>query len=175
MSQESYRIGLSMEIDELVFQGYIDSGVGRYVELHVPGRDELAHAPADWPTVLCKGSLNVRVPPEGFPEALRERSIAPAVSSLDLGFFAPAFEIEQAQFGNNRLTPTPAMPRRGAAQVWRAVLATGVHHIRCWVLRRFGAGVGDQLEILSDVHLRTEFGCADGQSAQVRLQGRWKV
>ena len=33
----------------------------------MPGRDQISQAPADWPLILFKGSLNVRVEPNGYP------------------------------------------------------------------------------------------------------------
>jgi len=52
-------------MDELVFQGVVGSGVGRHVDLHVPGREALTHAHCDWPLTLQPGSLNIRI--DGYP------------------------------------------------------------------------------------------------------------
>jgi hypothetical protein len=92
------------------------------------------------------------------------------VQSLDLRPFPPAFEIAQHEFGNNMLKPLPNMLHRGSAQVWRAVLGTQSHEHRCWVLRRYGSGVAEQLELLSDVHMRSAFQLVTGQSVVVTLE-----
>ena len=145
-------------------------GVGRHVELHVPGRNEISQAPADWPVTLQKGSLNVRISPKGYPSILRELGLPERVQSLDKRPFAPTFEIAQHEFGNNQLRAEPTMPNKGSAQVWRATLTVGAHNHRCWVLRRYGSGVGEQLELLSDVHLRTTYKLTNGQQAAVTLE-----
>ena len=156
-------------MESIAFEGKIDSGVGRHVELQVPGRDELPQAPKDWPSVLCKGSLNVRIKPEGYPELFEELGLPKTTKSLDQRPIKCSFEIGQSEFGNNKLAPMDAMPHRGSAQVWCAVLTITDQDIACWVLRRYGSGLRDQLEIVSDVHLRTEYGLTDGLEVQVCL------
>jgi hypothetical protein len=156
-------------MDSIAFQGKIGSGVGRHVELWVPGRDELPQAPKDWPTSLCKGSLNVRIDPHGYPDLFEVLGLPHNAKSLDRKPIECTFEIGQSEFGNNKLVPTEEMPHRGSAQVWRAALGTTREGIACWVLRRYGSGLQDQLEIVSDVHLRTEYGLADGQEVEVCL------
>jgi len=138
-------------------RGKIISGCGRHVELHVPGYHDLPQAPADWPDVLCAGSLNIAVARE-------------IITAIDAGgFMEPTFEIEQWQFGNNLLTPTEDMPRRGAGRVWRAILESGGHSIGCWVLRRYGSRMGKALEIVAGDHLRAHHQLHDGQAAVVRF------
>lgn len=157
-------------MDPLTFEGIITSGVGRYIELHVPGREEIVQAPGDWPKVLCKGSLNVRIVPEGYPPLFSECGHPNTVRSLDTKCFPCSFMIGHDEFGNNQLRPIPSTPKRGSAQVWRAVLKTNGYSIDCWVLRRFGSGLSDQLELLSEKHMRSEYGLEDGERATIVLQ-----
>jgi CTP-dependent riboflavin kinase len=163
-------VGRQILMEPIVFKGCIVKGVGRYVELHVPGRNEIRQAPSDWPEVLCKGSLNVRIAPDGYPPLFKETGLQDSTKSLDVKCYPCVFEIAQHEFGNNKLTPGPAMPKRGSAQVWRAVLTANGHNIECWVLRRYGSGLADQLELLSDKHLRTEYGLEDGQKAIIAFR-----
>lgn len=159
-------------MSELVFEGFITKGIGRHSELGVPGRSALPTAPADWPEVLCPGSLNVRI--HKYPEAFDDRGIKRATTALDAAQFIPEFEIPREMLANNRLGPKPRVPRGGDAQVWRAVLEvieTG-EKLNCWVLRRFGSGLADQLELVSEEKLRDR-GIQDRQRVNVVLQGRW--
>jgi hypothetical protein len=156
-------------LDTLIFHGVIAKGVGKYAELHVPGKNEIDQVPADWPLVLCKGSLNVRVNPSGYPAFFATRGLPNKVSSLDQNCFPSCFQIAHDRFGNNQLRPTTTDPRRGTAQVWRASLDANGHHIACWVLRRYGSALVDVLELLSDKHLRQKYGLADDQHAIVTL------
>jgi len=138
-------------------EGTITSGCGRHAELHVPGYHDIPQATADWPTVVCPGSLNIAVDPN-------------VINAIEEGKFpSPTFEIEQGQFGNNRLTPTETMPRRGVGRVWRALLESNGHSIGCWVLRRYGSRMSKALEIVSEEHLRTRCQLKDGQAAVVRF------
>ena len=142
----------------LEFKGQITTGVGRYSNMVIPGREELPEAPADWPTKLCPGSFNVVIDeyPKGFtPPAGRSGG----VYKLDDGSYAPEFVIPGQLIVNNGLkyNGEPA-----SAQVWRARLhvVSRSEDIDCWVLRRFGSNVGsggipgNVLEIVSEDHLR---------------------
>jgi hypothetical protein len=157
-------------MNSISFSGVIGDGVGKYVELHVPGREEISQAPSDWPVTLQKGSLNVRIAPEGYPRLFATLGLPNSVRSLDLRPFPSAFEIAQDEFGNNMLKPEPGLPHKGSAQVWRAILAWHAHEHRCWVLRRYGSGVREQLELLSDLHMRSAFQLVTGQSVIVTLE-----
>ena len=153
----------------MVFQGVIAEGIGKYADLHVPGKHQIGQAPADWPVVLCKGSLNVRVNPDGYPAFFAMRALPNKVATLDQHCFPSCFEIAYNQFGNNQLRPTAADTRRGSAQVWRARLEANGHQVSCWVLRRYGSALVDVLEVLSDRHLRQTYGLANNQHAIVTL------
>jgi hypothetical protein len=161
---------LTLSMNSISFSGEIGDGVGKYVELHVPGREELTQAPSDWPVTLQKGSLNVRIAALGYPPLFAALGLPNRVRSLDLRPFPSAFEIAQHEFGNNRLKAEPSMPHKGSAQVWRAILATQGDKHPCWVLRRYGSGVGEQLELLSERHMRSAFQLATGQPVIVALQ-----
>ncbi len=148
-------------------------GVGQHFTLLVPGRSALSSAPVDWPEALYPGSLNVRI--DEYPDGFRQHGLTNRVIELDRGWFAPEFEILRGQFGNNRLEPRPGVPRGGDAQVWRATLSlpgTGTRQ-ECWVLRRFGSQVGEQLEFVAGRRLRGA-GIEEGTRVRALLQGTWR-
>jgi len=163
-------------MDVLTFRGYIGSGVGRYSEMTIPGRAALPDAPNDWPETLQSGSLNVKIASDGYPNELLSRCNGELVQKLDSQVFCPTFEIPRNAIQNNKLKPEPDQPRRGDAQVWRAALLVPDRQVPfdCWVLRRFGSRVKEQLEIVSDKHLRTELGLVDGANVVVHLYGTWE-
>lgn len=157
-------------MSDFSFRGTIADGIGKFVQLHVPGRAELANAPADWPDVLEKGSLNVKIASDGYPQKFVEGGLPNTTKSLDQRPCPAAFEIAQNQFGNNRLEATHQMPHRGSAQVWRAVLHTDAEVYPCWVLRRYGSGLHDQLELLSHEKIRDALNLQNGQPVVVVFQ-----
>ena len=154
----------------ITLRGVITDGVGKHVELHVPGRNEISQAPDDWPVTLQQGSLNVRIESGRYPSLFASAGLPVLVKSLDARPFPAAFEIAQDELGNNRLVPTPQMPHRGSAQVWRASLVVRGERHPCWVLRRFGSGVGEQLELLSHLHMRSSFKLVNGEQVEVVMQ-----
>jgi hypothetical protein len=159
--------------DSLVFKGTVINGRGGHAELGVPGRHELPSAPEDWPESFFAGSLNVLV--SHYPIEFTSRGLRHSVKVLDTARFDPAFTIPQSQMRNNKLTPTPAMPHRGTAQVWRAMLTANDQTTRCWVLRRIGSGLDCELELVSGEGLRASLGLdrALEWSAQVTMWGHW--
>ena len=97
---------------------------------------------------------------------------------LDTGRFAPEFEIGRDQFESNLLHPRDGVPRGGDAQVWRAHVMIARHVMSepsCWVLRRFGSRVGEQLELVSSVQLRDVYGLKKGTEIIVRMLGTWRT
>jgi len=161
-------------MDELKFAGNIINGIGKHVELFVPGRNDIPTAPDDWPAKLFPGSLNVRI--VEWPEEFVSHNLAPSAKVLDTAGFAPALTIPQNLMGNNQLTPIAAMPHKGTAQVWRATLEIADQELFCWVLRRFGSGLSMDLELVSDIGIRTKFGLTKDREwpAIVRMYGQWQ-
>jgi len=157
-------------VTTISFRGVITNGVGKHVELHVPGRNEISHAPHDWPVTLHEGSLNVRIVPGGYPSLFATLGLPEMIRSLDTKAFPSDFEIAHHEFGNNRLGPVPDMPHKGSAQVWRATLLANGRNHQCWVLRRYGSGVGEQLELVSHLHMRSAFHLTNGQEIVVTLE-----
>lgn len=159
-------------MNALVFAGRVATGIGRHANLVVPGCSALKRAVNGWPAALHPGSLNVRV--NVFPSELAEHGLPDEVAALDSGLFAPAFEIFRDEFQNNRLLATRDNARCGDAQVWRAVIDTqGRQVTHCWVLRRFGSRVGNQLEFVAGRRLRDE-GLSDDQPVSAVLFGNWR-
>lgn len=158
-------------MDALLFAGRVATGIGCHSNLVVPGGGALKQGANGWPLLLHPGSLNIRV--DVFPPQLGEHGLPDEVSALDSGLFAPAFEILRDEFGNNKLRASRDNARRGDAQVWRAKIDTQGHEIAdCWVLRRFGSRVGNQLEFVANRRLRDE-GLSDDQPVSAVLFGHW--
>jgi hypothetical protein len=165
--------GVGVVMDELIFIGNVVNGIGKHVELVVPGRDEISCAPADWPERLCPGSLNLLV--SVYPLQFAVRRIAETTKSLDISGFLPAFTIARAAMKNNKLTPLPDMPVRGAAQVWQAMLEANAQTHPCWVLRRFGSGLDKAIELVSEMKLRDKLSLPREKNwpAKVIMRGAW--
>lgn len=159
--------------DELVFIGCVASGIGCHSSLDIPGREGITGEHNDWPLRLYPGSLNIMV--SGYPAQLAGMGLKSEVAVLDQGLFVPAFVIPGTALSNNKLRPRQLEPKRGDAQVWRAFISKYGHavFVKCWALRRFGSGVGEQLELVSDERLR-DHGFQDGDLVAVSLYGRWK-
>jgi hypothetical protein len=158
----------------LEFAGNVVNGIGKHSELFIPGRSELPECPLDWPEKLFPGSLNVRI--SKYPNEFASRGLPPFATALDVAGFEPQFTIEQHLILENKLTATQAMPRRGEAQIWRALLIAPNHEVGCWILRRFGSALKDQIELVSSIGLRNELGLASDREwpVVVRMFGRWR-
>ena len=150
----------------LTFGGRIVSGVGEYSKMVIPGSRDLTNAPPDWPDELCRGSLNILIDeyPQGFKPP-KER--VGGVYKLDDQTFHCAFVIPGDLIANNELM---YKGRPSSAQVWRVSLEVPEKglSIDCWILRRMGSNVGYQipgnvLEVVSDIHFKSEFELQDGQ------------
>ena len=165
----------SREMHKIVFKGSIVNGRGGHTELYVPGKKELQDSHPDWPIKLCSGSLNIKINNDGYPKEFKTNGLAETVKSLDAALFKAAFEIKQDQFGNNMLKATEAMPNRGAAQIWKSTLKINYSTIPCWALRRFGSGLAQELEVVSDVNIRNEHGLTKDKNwpCKIELYGKW--
>ena len=150
----------------LEFRGRIVSGIGQYSLMVIPGKGNLTDAAPDWPDQLYRGSLNILIDeyPDGFKPP---QGRAEGAYRLDDQTFRCAFVIRGDLIVNNKL---PYQGKPAPAQVWKAKLnLLGTETIiDCWVLRRMGSNAGDKiggnvLEIVSDSHLRSEFGLQDEQ------------
>jgi CTP-dependent riboflavin kinase len=161
-------------MNDLKFAGKIVNGIGKHAELVIPGCNILPMAPADWPEQLYPGSLNLSV--SQYPDEFTARGLQPSTKALDMAGFEPEFTIRQNLMLNNRLTATETMPNRGTAQVWRASLKVIDREVSCWVLRRFGSTLANQIELISPIGLRGELGLSHEQewSAVVTMFGRWQ-
>ncbi len=163
-------------MDELKFFGVICDGKRQFSTLGIPGRGGLSHAPDDWPDQLYPGSLNIQLRAGGYPDAFGERGLASSVESLDSELFQPSFEIPRDQLANNLLLPRQGVPRGGDAQVWRAVLhrvTDPCAAVVCWLFRRFGSSVGEQLELVSGERLKDR-GFPNCTEVTVHVLGRWR-
>lgn len=160
-------------MDEIIFIGDVVNGIGKHVELVVPGRNEISGAPADWPERLCPGSLNLLV--SAYPAEFAARRVSESTKSLDIVGFLPAFTIPRTAMKNNKLTPLRETPNRGAAQVWRATLDVNGQAYACWVLRRFGSGLDKVIELVSEMKLSDKLSLQREKNWPARLimRGTW--
>lgn len=91
---------------KLEFIGTVRSNPGNLTEVTVlPGRDRLFLAPADWPTKLAPGTLNIVVNEDGFPEGFAEIGKGDGLQKLDEGRFRPGLVIPQRKIAGNTLKP----------------------------------------------------------------------
>ena len=163
---------------QLVFMCCVQRGIGCHANLKIPGRHELRDAPGDWPRHLCPGSLNCLIRDDGYPADFERLGKAEGIAKFDEGLFAPEFVIPQASIGNNTLEPTSILPKKGTAQVWRAVLRAVISgkEERCWMLRRIGSSIKRQVELVSSVRLRDVLALNDGDPVAVTItEGRKSI
>jgi len=153
----------------------IVNGIGRHSDLVVPGRVEFDCASADWPERFFAGSLNVRI--LRYPDEFLRHGLRLSMDALDSGVFEPAFTIPHSQMLSNKLTPVPHNRDRGNAQVWRASLSANNLSLVCWVLRRIGSQLKQQIELISQVGMRTELGADTSRDwpAIVTMHGQWRA
>lgn len=136
----------------------------------VPGRGELFVAPEDWPDRLVPGTLNIEI--DDFPKDLDGIGEGDGLKKLDKGKFRAALIIPQRKIAGNTIKPTQDQPTRGFAQVWRAelhVLATG-QATQCWMLRRIGSSIAQQIELVADQNLRKALNLGDGAKVKVTIR-----
>lgn len=163
------------KMDQLEFAGSVVNGIGRHSELVIPGRLKIPGCPNDWPEELFPGSLNVLV--TRYPDEFVSRGFPPVVTTLDVAGFEPQFSIARHLMHNNTLVATPAMPRRGDAQVWMASLVASEQEVRCWVLRRIGSALREQIELVSNVKLRDNLNLSRERRwpVVVKMFGYWRT
>jgi hypothetical protein len=163
-------------MDKLYFTGTVISGCGQYSELEFPDKIKIEGASEDWPQSLLRGSLNIRINEDGYPEEFSRLGYQNNIKMLDKIGFQPEFIIPGQLIKNNKLLPTPEYPNRGSVQVWRAVL-TNKHseeYIHCWVVRRFGSGLFRDIELVSDTCLRKKLKLENENNVVVCMFGQWE-
>jgi hypothetical protein len=157
---------------KLDFTGTVRSNKGRFAnEMVVPGRDDLLLSPADWPTRLAPGTLNIQVNDDGFPAGFEGIGKGDGFKKLDDGSFKPVLVIPARKIAGNTLKPDADHPTRGFAQVWRAnlqVIATG-EEAKCWMLRRIGSSIARQIELVAQEYLRRGLSLSDGMPVRVTV------
>ena len=150
--------------NSLVFNCVVSSGIGMYSELEFPTHPL-------WPAEMHAGSLNANILPEGFPKPLDKMGEGWGVQKLDNKKFSALFNIAQNDIGNNMLTPSKNNPERGTAQIWECTVsaANTSTEFNAWAVRRIGSAYSDVIEIMSDKHLRNEYGLENGTEITVKL------
>jgi len=162
-------------MDKVYFEGTVISGISKYSELEFPDKTKIKEAPDDWPQHLVKGSLNICIDEDGYPEEFSNLGHQNDTSILDKTQFQPEFIIPGNLIKNNKLVPSQECHNRGNAQVWRATLTKKCSgdSTNCWVVRRFGSTIYRDLEIVSDIHLRNHFKLENGDRVIVLMFGQW--
>lgn len=154
------------------FRGKVRSGKGKHNQMVIPGRDSLAHPSAHWPDRFFPGSLNIGIPPDGYPNGFRDPDNGGmGVAALDQGIPKPLLVLPWDKIENNGLRPKPGKPTRGTGHFWRAILtvvATG-RSTGCWIFRRIDSTINRQLEIISESPLRSALSLDDGTEVLVDL------
>lgn len=157
-------------MNRLIFTGKISKGAGKHKELGVPGKGKIHQAPEDWPELLFEGSLNIKINANGYPVEFSHLNIPLSTKSLDIVHFKPVFEIRQNEFELNLLRPTPEMKNKGDAQVWRAKILVEGNEENAWVLRRYGSGLADIIELVSDIKIREKYNLPEDKTWDCTLE-----
>lgn len=161
----------------LQFTGKVRPGCDKFArELTLPRRNELPVPIQDWPEVPCQGTLNIQIDAGGFPSEFLRRFSSANVQHFDSRRFAPEAELPWNAIGGNTLPPIPGKPDRGNAQVWRATLSGREHRMEqlCWVLRRIGSGLKQDLELVAGINLRAALELSNGSAVDVYMHGAWR-
>lgn len=163
-------------VDRLRFQGTVTTGAGLFAaQLELPSCHRLSVPVRDWPEHPVAGTLNVRIGRPGFPLQYLASFGEASFDHLDSRRFLPEAELPWTDIGSNTLPPTPELPDRGRAQVWRALLrnrTTGESR-QCWVLRRIGSAIRGSLELVAGEHLRSALSLRTGSPVTLTMEGLW--
>jgi hypothetical protein len=147
--------------DQVQWIGHIVDGKGECARHVLPGRKDLAEAPADWPETLFLGSLNIMVE----LAAPKEK----AQTTFDIRSLVPEFSIPSEQIRKNPVDPGLDAPQ-GRAQVWRALLLAGGYEIACWAIHRPGLDFLRPLELVSHEGIRATYRLPRGKRHRATVQ-----
>lgn len=164
--------------DSLEFVGKTIKGSGRFsAELYVPGEKDIPGLICEWPDEIQRGTLNVLIDENGWPEDYLAR-FGKDTASLDLRQFQPEVELHHSNIGNNTLAPKAGEREdKGNAQIWRSRITkieSGAS-VRCWVLRRIGSRMPHRLECVAGEKIRKVLDLPEEKNDPVRLvvEGKW--
>lgn len=151
---------------ELRFSGLVCDGVGRFAEeINIPSPIEGLTSVEGWPCEIVRGTFNIEVERAGWPECEWLDFSGSGVQCLDKSsVFTPALYLDYSFIPNNTLNPDNRGEFGGDLQFWRAELSHGNSpDIRCYMLRRVKSAYRDKIELVSDVHFRSEYQLRNGQ------------
>jgi hypothetical protein len=173
------RLTGSMEFQSYMeFFGTYAAGRGESSKvIRLPGRCAATEEIEHWPAKIQKGTFNVIIDVDRFPEEWSYFFDTRTVRELDSHRFRPLAEIPANAIGGNTIQPTSAQPDRGNGQVWEARIenSEGKRSL-CWVFRRIGSMVDDNvIELISEKQLSVELGFAIGDPVRVEIYGKWVV
>lgn len=158
------------------FVGRVKDGANLFNQLKLPGAGEGCGLIRDWPGEVHKGSLNVRIDADGYPERFVAEFDGRKISSFDSRRFLPAAELESDIISNNTLSPTQALPDRGRLQIWRAFLKKvgSGRQVQCWLLRRRRSTMReDTIELVAGIGLRDALSLENDDKVEVLIEGTW--
>jgi hypothetical protein len=164
--------------DTLRFVGKTIKGSGCFSkQLHVPGESAIPGLIRDWPEELERGTLNVLIDQNGFPQKFTN-TFGSQIGGLDQRQFLPEVELHHSKIGNNTLAPKEGdREDKGNAQIWRAYLTKTESRqtLQCWVLRRIGSNMPFRLECVAGVKIREALNLPEEVNDRVELtiEGEW--
>ncbi|MCK2151213.1 hypothetical protein MYE70_19275 [Marinobacter alexandrii] len=158
---------------QLDFSGKVCDGAGLFSkQIIIPSPVEDLKSVKDWPSELVRGTFNLQVEKGGWPDVQGFDFKASGVQCLDRSqAFPPALYLDHTFVPNNTLHPGNKGKFGGDLQFWRAKLSIdGVAvPILCYVLRRVGSGYRDKIELVSDIHIRSEFQVENGSRVNLTV------
>ncbi len=160
----------------LRFLAKVCDGAGRFAEeIEIPSPVEGLTSVEGWPSGLVRGTFNIQVQGNSWPEIEGLDFRRAGVQCLDRSsVFSPALYLDHSFIPNNTLNPNNKGEFGGDLQFWRAELsiANGPENLRCYMLRRVGSGYRDKIELVSDVHFRREYQVESGREVSLVVYDR---
>lgn len=151
---------------EIKFIGVVSKGCGLFANQNpLPTTvAELAHL-EDWPNSFEQGTFNIKVNKENIPIIANFDFMSQGVRCLDLHpEFPPAAYLNYSVIPNNTITPEKKGENAGDLQFWKTTLHVpdkSISH-NCYMLRRVRSGYAFDIELVSNLHLRNDFGLENG-------------
>ncbi len=167
------RISVHSNISKITFFTQVCSGAGLFAkEIALPSPNPALTCISDWPNEFAPGTLNLKIDTLKWPNVAGLNFQNEGVQCLDLcPLFKPALYLDYTTVLNNTINPTSHDEFAGDLQYWRAELQLKGQRetIRCYMLRRVRSGYRDQIELISDIHLRNMFSLENGTYAKLSI------
>ena len=162
----------------LEFRGVYEEGYNVFSKtIQIPGHCDFTKRIEGWPAVMHRGTMNVKINPDGFPQELISHFGSKSVKHFDSRRFKPIEEIPAHAIGGNTLLPTEVCPDKGNGQVWNATItelkSRKQNRMDCWVFRRIRSGYGDVLELVAGESISSALDLEYGDPVKVVMYGTW--